>query len=64
MLKLAQLSNSLHFMEPEGSLPCSQGTATSRYSEQDESGPHTYTPFLHDPVYLLICAWEGVSKCE
>jgi len=29
-------------MEPEGSLPYSQESATGPYSEQDESSPHLF----------------------
>jgi hypothetical protein len=31
---------SQHFMEPEGSLPCSQGHSTGPYPEPDKSSPH------------------------
>jgi len=34
-----------HFMEPEGSLPCSQQPATGPFPEQDESSPHPPTEF-------------------
>jgi len=34
------LKNSLPFMEPDGSLPCSQHPAASPYRETNESSPH------------------------
>jgi hypothetical protein len=40
---------SSHFMEPEGSLPCSQETATASYREFDESSSHSRTQILEDP---------------
>jgi hypothetical protein len=52
MLKLIVLSkdfvkfpvshqNSVHFISPEGSLPCSQQPTATLYSESDISSPHT-----------------------
>jgi hypothetical protein len=32
--------NSQHFMEPEGSLPCSQEPSTGLFPEPDQSNPH------------------------
>jgi hypothetical protein len=32
-------------MEPQGSLPCSQGLATGPYPELGESNPQLSTPF-------------------
>jgi hypothetical protein len=47
-LRSCQLCNysrtSQHFMEPEGSLPCSQEPSTVPYSEPDQSNP--YHPIL------------------
>jgi hypothetical protein len=33
-------------MEPQGSLPCSQGPATGPYPEPDESKPNPHVPTL------------------
>jgi len=33
-------------MEPEGSLPCSQGPTTGSYPEPNESNPHLPKLFL------------------
>jgi hypothetical protein len=35
-------------MEPEGSLPCSQGLTTGPYSKPDESTPHSSILFFKD----------------
>jgi hypothetical protein len=35
-------------MEPEGSLPCSQGPSTGPYPEPDQSSPYHPTLFLYD----------------
>jgi len=37
------------FMEPEGTLPCSQGPTISPYPEPDESSPQLLTLFPQDP---------------
>jgi len=37
------------FMEPEGSLKCSQETAIGTYPEPDESSPQFLILFLQDP---------------
>jgi hypothetical protein len=36
----SHLRNSQHFMEPEGSLPCSQQPSTVPYTEPDQSNPY------------------------
>jgi hypothetical protein len=36
-------------MEPEGSLPCSQGSATGPYAEPDASIPNPLTLFPQEP---------------
>jgi len=38
--------NSLSFMGPKGSLPCSQKPDIAPYSEPDEFSTHTHTLFL------------------
>jgi hypothetical protein len=43
---LSQSGNFLPFMEPEGSLPCTQQPATGPYPEPDEFSPHLPTLFL------------------
>jgi len=43
---LSYSRNSPPFLEPEGSLPCSQEHATSPYPKPDESNPQPHTLFL------------------
>jgi hypothetical protein len=49
--------NYVHFMEPEGSLPCSQQTATAFYSESHDFSPNILTSIL--AIHIdKDCAWE------
>jgi hypothetical protein len=41
-----------HFMEPEGSLPCSQETSTGPYPEPDQS--NSYHPMLFQRPILIL----------
>jgi hypothetical protein len=43
---LSYSRTSQHFMEPEGSLPCSQELTTGHYSELGESSPQTPVLFI------------------
>jgi hypothetical protein len=49
-----------HFMEPEGSSPCSQEPSTGPYPEPFLSSP--YYPFLFSIFYLLFGLW-GYWHC-
>ena len=49
-------------MEPEGSLPCSQGLANGPYSEQDESSPHTPFRLLKIFVLLHVVSWHEMLQ--
>ena len=46
-------------MEPEGSLPHSQVSATCPYPEPAQSSPYPHIPFPEDPSYYHppICVW-------
>jgi hypothetical protein len=44
-------------METEGSLPCSQKSATGRFAEPDETMLLTLTVFSQThPIFLPVCA--------
>ena len=45
----ASQENSLHFMEPEGSLPHSQVSVTCPYPEPARSSPYPHIPLPEDP---------------
>jgi hypothetical protein len=42
------------FMEPEGSLQCSQEPATRPYPEPDASSPYLLTQFPQNPFYYYL----------
>ena len=55
----SQLRNSPHFMEPEGSLPCSKVPATCPYPEPPRSRPYPHILLPEDlsKYYPPIYAW-------
>jgi hypothetical protein len=57
--KHSRSRNSPHFMEPEGSLPCSQEPASSPYPEPDESTPQPHTLFL-----INVSVFQVVSTLQ
>jgi hypothetical protein len=59
---LSYSKNSPHFMEPEGSLPCSQQSATCPYPEQDQSSlcPPSYLSKIH--FNIILPSTPGSSK--
>jgi hypothetical protein len=48
-------------MEPEGSLSCSQESATGPYPESHESSPHlpTHFPKIHSNIIIQENVWEN-----
>ena len=49
-------------MEPEGSLPHSQGPATCPYSKPDQSTPSQPIPLLEDTFNIILPSTPGSSK--
>ena len=53
-------------MEPEGSLPHSQASATCPYPEPDRSSPHSHIPLTEDPSKyyrpIYACVYQVVSS--
>jgi hypothetical protein len=60
---------SQHFMEPEGSLPCSQEPSTGPYPEPDQSEttpPHHYLPKIYEYfniIHLRLGLPSGLFPC-
>jgi hypothetical protein len=58
-------------MEPEGSLPCSQGLSIVPYFEPDEFSPYHLILFLYDPFLayfpyfekIKVVLWDHVAVC-
>jgi len=46
-------------MEPEGSLPHSQASATCPYPEPARSNPYPHTQLPEDPFYIIIPTTPG-----
>jgi hypothetical protein len=53
----ASQKNSLHFMEPEGSLPYSQVSATCPYPEPTPSSPHNPLKIPEDQFYMYVLTY-------
>jgi hypothetical protein len=49
-LTVPQIKYSLHFLQHESSLQCSQQRKTSSYPEPDSSNPRPSNLFISDPV--------------
>ena len=57
---LCQARNSLHFMEPVGSLPHSQVPATCPYPEPARSSPYSNIPLFH--FNIILASMSGSPK--
>jgi hypothetical protein len=51
---LKEKPNLQHFMEPEGSLPCSQESSTGPYPEPDQPNPYHPIPSYLSKIYFSI----------
>jgi hypothetical protein len=57
-----QSRNSPNFMEPEGSLPCSQEPVTCPYPQSDQFTPYTHTLFLKIRFNIILSSSPRSSE--
>ena len=62
VLVLSQPQNSLHFLEPEGSLPLSHEPATCTYLELNQSSPCSPSHFLNNHFNCVLLPTYRCSK--
>jgi hypothetical protein len=54
---LSYSRNPPSFMEPQGSLPCSQKPATGPYPEADETNPHPPINIFLRPILIYLAIY-------